>query len=74
MLYLSCDCFIFPTDVTISVPDRKVVIEDEGIVQVCATLMSTKIERFFSVSLNTGNGTGKVTQASTSYCIEKFQV
>lgn len=68
LIILSAIKILFQTDVTVSVPDRKAVLEDGGTVQICATMLSAAIiDRFFSVSLNTGNGTGK--RASTIYCI-----
>ncbi len=47
-------------DVTVFVPSMLIVNEEDGMVQVCATLSAVQItERNFTITLATSNGTGR---------------
>ena len=52
---------ILPTAVTVSFPATESVGEEDGMVQVCATLSAVvKTEREFTITLATSNDSGKV--------------
>ena len=51
---------ILPTAVTVSIPATESVGEEDGMVEVCATLSAMeKTERDFTITLATSNDSGK---------------
>ena len=60
---------IFDTDSEVSVPAMLSVAEDEGTVQVCATLFNTYNSIDITVTLATSDGTGMCVQQLALPCV-----